>query len=500
MGTEYNHPLPDQDPPCLMKTVKQDSQRPTIVWFRDDLRLEDHPALLAACAQGAPVIPVFLWSPGEEDWPPGAAGRWWLHQSLTSLSNELARSGSRLIVRRGPSLEAFQSLVAETRASAVFWNRCFEPASVKRDAAVETALAGQGIETRSFPGDLLHEPPEVKTQSGGPYQVFTPFWNACRQLPPAQPHPAPAGIAAPGRWPESIPLQELELEPAIDWADGLRKTWKPGFAGAGEALAEFLADAVSHYPEHRDRPDLRGSSRLSAHLHFGEVSVRKVWHAAQEAAKKRGGKTQPAAASFLRQLGWRDFARHLLFHFPHTVDQPLRSEFERFPWKADSRLLRAWQRGKTGYPIVDAGMRELWTTGWMHNRARMIAASFLVKDLLIPWQQGAEWFWDTLVDADLANNTLGWQWTAGCGADAAPFFRIFNPVLQGKKFDPQGGYVRRWVPEIAGLSDRWIHEPWKAPAAILKEAGVKLGRTYPTPIVDHDEARRQALAAYRGIK
>jgi deoxyribodipyrimidine photo-lyase len=485
-----------------MKIVKQDSQRPTIVWFRNDLRLKDHPALLAACAQRAPVVPVFLWSQeGEQQWSPGAASRWWLHQSLTALGNELARRGSRLIVRRGPILKALQSLVAEMQVSAVFWNRCFEPGALKRDAAVETALAGQGIEGRSFPGNLLHEPSEVKTQYGGPYQVFTPFWNACRQLPPPpRPRPAPGGIAAPSRWPGSIPIEELELEPAIDWAVGLRKTWKPGSAGAEEGLAEFLTDAVSMYPEHRDRPDLRGSSRLSPHLHFGEISVRKVWHAVHEAARKRGGKAQSDAVSFLRQLGWRDFARHLLFHFPHTVDQPLRPEFERFPWRADSRMLRAWQRGKTGFPIVDAGMRELWTTGWMHNRVRMIAASFLVKDLLIPWQQGAEWFWDTLVDADLANNTLGWQWTAGCGADAAPFFRIFNPVLQGKKFDPQGGYVRRWIPEIAGLPDRWIHEPGKAPAAVLKEAGVKLGRNYPAPIVDHDEARRQALAAYRGIK
>jgi len=483
-----------------MKTVTQDSQRPTIVWFRNDLRLEDHPALLAACDKGAPIVPVFLWSP-EGDWPPGAASRWWLHQSLTALGNQLARRGSRLIVRRGPILEALQSLVADTQASAVFWNRSFEPGALKRDAAVETALAGQGIEAHSFPGDLLREPSEVKTKSGGPYQVFTPFWNACRQLPPpAKSRPAPAGIVAPGRWPQSVPLTELELEPAIDWAAGLRKTWKPGVAGAEEALKDFLASAVSNYPEDRDRPDLQGSSMLSPHLHFGEISARKVWHAVHEAARKGGGKAQSAASAFLRQLGWRDFARHLLFHFPDSADQPLRPEFERFPWKADSRLLRAWQRGKTGYPIVDAGMRELWTTGWMHNRVRMIAASFLVKDLLIPWQQGAEWFWDTLVDADLANNTLGWQWTAGCGADAAPFFRIFNPVLQGKKFDPQGGYVRRWVPEIAGLPDRWIHEPWKAPASILKEAGVKLGRNYPAPIVDHDEARRQALAAYRGIK
>jgi deoxyribodipyrimidine photo-lyase len=280
----------------------------------------------------------------------------------------------------------------------------------------------------------------------------------------------------------------------------LGTTWRPGFAGAKEALKEFLADAVVAYPEHRDRPDLGGTSRLSPHLHFGEISPRRVWHALHEALKRHGGKCEPATTAFLRQLGWRDFARHLLYHFPRTMDQPLRLEFERFPWKADSRMLRAWQQGRTGYPIVDAGMRELWATGWMHNRVRMIAASFLVKDLLIPWQQGAEWFWDTLVDADLANNTLGWQWTAGCGADAAPFFRIFNPALQGKKFDPQGGYVRRWIPEIAGLPDRWIHEPWKAPSAILKEAGVKLGRNYPAPIVDHDQARRQALAAYRGIK
>jgi deoxyribodipyrimidine photo-lyase len=334
--------------------------------------------------------------------------------------------------------------------------------------------------------------------------VFTPFWKAClEQSQPERLVSSPRRIPAPKHWPKSLALEELGLEPKPNWARGFSEVWKPGSEGAADALKQFVTAGVASYGTERDRPDHRGTSRLSPQLHFGELSPRQVWHAirggSKPSARSRAAKHNDVHP-YLRQLGWREFAHQLLFHFPQTVDQPLREKFERFPWKTDARPLKAWQKGRTGYPIVDAGMRELWTTGWMHNRVRMIAASFLVKNLLIPWQQGAEWFWDTLVDADLANNTLGWQWTAGCGAYAAPFFRIFNPVLQGRKFDPHGDYVRRWVPEIKLLPSRWIHEPWSAPTAVLVSAGIRPGKDYPAPIVDHSEARKRALAAYRRLK
>jgi deoxyribodipyrimidine photo-lyase len=324
--------------------------------------------------------------------------------------------------------------------------------------------------------------------------VFTPFWRACRALPPPDtPRPAPGKISKPRTWPASIPLDDLELLPTIGWDAGLAAAWSPGEAGARQRLREFVAHGLTYYHEERNRPDHAGSSRLSPHLHFGEISPRQIRHAV---ARKRS----TGAETFLTEIGWREFAQHVLYHFPHTADAPLRVPFRRFPWNSDRRALRAWQRGRTGYPIVDAGMRELWTTGWMHNRVRMIAGSFLTKDLLISWREGARWFWDTLVDADLASNTLGWQWVSGCGADAAPYFRIFNPVTQGEKFDPQGVYVRRWVPELARLPDRWIHRPWSAPVDVLGAAGVRLGRDYPRPMVDHDQARRAALAALETIR
>ncbi len=476
---------------------------PAIVWFRNDLRLKDHPALLAACERGGPVIPVFVCSPGEEDWAPGAASRWWLHHSLSAFDRALRALSSRLTIRAGPALPALQSLCSEAGAEAVYWSKRYEPSVAARDAAAAETLRGQGIEVKSFPGCLLYEPGSVLTKSDKPYQVFTPFWKACRvRSEPPRPLPSPKRIKAPRQWPESFALRELGLPPKPDWASGFRRVWEPGLGGAAAALNEFASGAVTSYGEGRDRPGQKGTSRLSPHLHFGEVSPRQVWHAVRQGSKSRAldSRSKTEADVFLRQLGWREFAHHLLFQFPQTVDEPLRVEFARFPWKTDARSLRAWQRGRTGYPIVDAGMRELWTTGWMHNRVRMIVASFLVKDLLIPWQQGAEWFWDTLVDADLANNTLGWQWAAGCGADAAPFFRILNPTLQGRKFDPEGGYVRRWVPELRGLPSRWIHEPWNAPGSVLAGAGVRLGRDYPLSIVDHSEAREQALQAYRRLK
>jgi len=406
------------------------------------------------------------------------------------------------VVRRGDSAEALTRLVGEVSAKAVYSNRCHEPAAMARDAEVASHLRAEGITVRTFDAALLLEPEKALNKQGAPFRVFTPFWRSCLERhEPKEPAGGPARIPAPKPWPASLPLDALELAPKVDWAAGIRAAWRPGAQGARAQLARFLDEGLAQYAQGRDRPDLAFTSRLSPHLHFGEIAPRAIWHAVRERSLLGGdaGLVRGAEA-YLRQLAWREFAYSLLVHFPHTTDAPLRPDFARFPWQEDEAALRAWQRGRTGYPLVDAGMRELWTTGWMHNRVRMVAASFLVKHLLIPWQAGARWFWDTLVDADLANNTLGWQWTAGCGADAAPYFRIFNPVRQGQRFDPSGRYVRRWVPELAGVPDKWVHCPWQAPAAALKDAGIRLGQEYPHPIIDHTEARERALAAYDHLK
>ncbi len=472
----------------------------TIVWFRHDLRLDDNPALRAAAARGA-IVPLFIHAPEEErPWEPGAASRWWLHGSLSRLAESLAKAGAALVIRRGPSLDTLRGVAREHGATHVVWNRRYEPAVVARDTGIKQALTGDGLVCESHGGGNLFEPLHVATKEGKPYQVFTPFWRALLlREEPAEPLPAPKKLlaAAPvGRTAASLPVDALGLLPAIDWAGGMRAAWKPGEAAARRRLDTFL-ERVGRYDTERDRPDRDGTSALSPHLHFGEISPRRVWHAVRGAA---GGLpaariTAGGAEAYLRELGWREFATHLLFHFPHTADAPLRADYARFPWVEDPVGLRAWQRGRTGFPVVDAGMRQLWETGWMHNRVRMIVASFLVKDLRVSWLEGARWFWDTLVDADLAANTLGWQWAAGCGADAAPYFRIFNPTSQGERFDPGGDYVRRFVPELARLPADAIHAPEEADAATLREAGVTLGRGYPAPIVDHAEARKLALAA-----
>ena len=473
----------------------------SLVWFRCDLRLADNPALHAAIQRGGPVIPVYIWAPQEEGtWLPGAASRWWLHWSCVSLDASLRKRGSRLIIRRGKSGAVLHSLIRETGASAVFWNRRYEPLAIERDTAVTSTLRAKDLHVECFNPSLLFEPHAIRNKSGKPFRVFTPFWKTCVSLlEPLSPLGTPSRLPNPHSWPDSLSLVSLRLEPAIDWAGGIRSTWTPGEGGARRELRRFLEKAVASYVEHRDRPGEVQTSRLSPHLHFGEISPRQVWYAIQKHARTRPA-LRAGAEAYLRQLGWREFAYYLLFHFPHTVEQPLRAKFAGFPWRANGADLKAWQRGQTGYPLVDAGMRELWATGWMHNRVRLVAASFLVKHLLLPWQAGDRWFWDTLVDADLANNTLGWQWVAGCGADAAPYFRIFNPVAQGEKFDSNGNYVRRWVPELSRLPAEWIHKPWEAPANVLTKAGVKLGMTYPEPIVDHHTARVRALAALAKLK
>ena len=473
-----------------------------IVWFRLDLRLADNPALRAAVrtAAHAGIIPVYIWAPDEEaPFAPGAASRVWLHDSLHALSTALAARGSRLVLRVGSSLETLLDLAGKTGARAVFWNRRYEPAVAARDARVDAGLRAHGLTTAAdlgFPSaNLLWEPEALTTNAGQPFRMFAPFWRACRAQPPLDPAPAPGKLSPPRRWPPSVPVVALGLRPQLGWDAGLRAAWSPGEAGARATLNRFVRHGLPRYARDRDRPDLDASSRLSPHLHFGEIGPRALWSAVERAAARR----QIDPAPFLRELAWREFAHHLLHHFPHSAEAPLRPAFRRFPW-APATSARAWRRGLTGYPLVDAGMRQLWATGFMHNRVRMVAASFLVKHLLVRWQTGARHFWDTLVDADLADNTLGWQWCAGSGADAAPYFRIFNPVLQGQRFDPDGAYVRRWVPELAKLSPRFIHAPWLAPADILARAGVALGRTYPLPVVDHRRARARALAAFDEIK
>lgn len=476
---------------------------PIIIWFRRDLRVSDHAALTAACESGRPVLPVYIHAPDEEKpWAPGGASHWWLHHSLAVLQKQLEKKKSRLIIRKGPVQDILMDVMKEAGADAVYWSRQYEPAALKRDTTVKQALKEQGFTAKSFNASLLFEPWSVENKSGKPFQVFTPFWKNClNQDEPSEPLPPPKSIPSPKAWPDSLELDDLKLLPRINWDAGFYEEWTPGETGAQKQCGLFCDEIMAIYKEGRDIPGKRGTSRLSPHLHFGEISPRQIWHWAQQVVASSDEKgVVRGAEHFLREVGWREFAYHLLYHFPHTPDKALREEFNDFPWVEDSEGLRAWQKGMTGYPVVDAGMRELWHTGWMHNRVRMIVASFLVKDLLVAWQEGAAWFWDTLVDADLASNTLGWQWTAGCGADAAPYFRIFNPILQGIKFDGDGAYVRKWVPELAKLPDDYLHKPWEAGPLILKAADVKLGESYPEPIVDHGKARDRALEALSQIK
>jgi deoxyribodipyrimidine photo-lyase len=474
----------------------------TLVWFRRDLRLADNPALAAAAAASDRIVPVYVHAPDEAaPWAAGAASRWWLHHSLSALDADLRRRGTPLILRRGPTLAALVQLAAEAGATRIVWNRLYEPALVARDTQLKAALREQGFECASYNAGLLHEPWEIRTGQDGPYRVFTPFWRACMQKLDTQPAPlaAPKRLAGPATRIANLALAELGLQPHIGWDAQFPAHWQPGEAGAQQRLESFCAEWIGRYGESRNRPDQPGSSRLSPHLHFGEISPRQCLVAARNAVVDQPA-ARASADSFVREIGWREFAYHLLHHFPHTPERPLDARFERFPWAENPALLEAWQRGRTGYPIVDAGMRELWATGWMHNRVRMIVASLLTKNLQQPWVAGARWFWDTLVDADLASNTLGWQWTAGCGADAAPFFRIFNPVLQAERYDPERHYLRRWLPELAALPDAWIHRPWQAPASVLATAGVTLGQTYPHPVVDFPASRVAALGAYATIK
>jgi deoxyribodipyrimidine photo-lyase len=448
--------------------------QPSIVWFRDDLRLADNPALRAAIDSGEPVIGLYVLdeeSPGIR--PLGGAAKWWLHGSLQSLAERLSERGSTLVLRRGPAVSVVAAVAKEVSAGAVYWNRRYGGGERDVDAALKASLREDGLTVASFGASLLFEPWTVQTGSGTSYSVFTPFWRACQAMPtPRAPLPEPRSIPGPRTAPQSDDLENWQLLPADpDWAAGLRETWEPGEPAARGRLREFLADDLADYDRTRDEPSAGATSGLSPRLRWGELSPHTVWHETVESGQKSG--------RFLSEIGWREFAAHVLYHHPDLATKNLRPEFDAFPWpRLHPAQLRAWQQGRTGIPLVDAGMRELWHTGVMHNRIRMVTASFLIKNLLIDWRRGEEWFWDTLVDADGASNPFNWQWVAGSGADAAPYFRVFNPELQAKKFDPQAEYIRRWAPEYGADSEDLA----------------------PQPIVDLGETRKAALAAYEQMR
>ena len=463
-----------------------------ILWFRRDLRLADNPALSAALAAHEKVVPLYIHAPDEDgEWAPGAASRWWLHHSLEALCASLGKHRGGLQIQHGASLEALRAAIAATGATAVYFNRLYEPKAIARDKAVRRALESDGIDVASFNGALWCEPWDIATQQEQPYRVFTPFWRNLRTRidevgPTAEPSEIPQV-----KLPNTLSLDALGLLPTRDWARGFAE-WTPGEQGAHEMLDLFADDAVGHYVEGRDIPARHGTSRLSPHLHFGEISPQQVAAGLRErvAKRKNGADVEP----YLRQLGWREFGHHLLYHFPKTPKENFNRKFDAFRWeKRDAHALKRWKQGTTGIPIIDAGMRELWATGWMHNRVRMLVASLLTKNLRQHWVLGEKWFWDTLVDADLANNAMGWQWVAGSGADAAPYFRIFNPVTQSEKFDPEGAYIRRWVPELANAKGRLVHAPWED-EAFLKQSG------YPSPLVDLKRSRDAALTAYHSVR
>ncbi|MFI9653125.1 deoxyribodipyrimidine photo-lyase [Guyparkeria sp. GHLCS8-2] len=479
------------------------SNAPTIVWFRQDLRLADNPALERAAVNGD-IIPVYILPPEGPDqarrdgFHHGGASRWWLHHSLAALDRDLQALGGRLIIRRGEPADVLTRLAADSGATTVHWNRRLEPAGIATDRATKQALRDEGLAVESFAGNYLHEPWNVLNKQGAPYKVFTPYWKALLAAGIDQPIlPEPEGLNLVPAAVGSETIDSLGLLPQRDWAAGFAEWWTPGEAGAWDRFESFLDD-VSHYHDTRNRLDLDGTSRLSPHLHFGEISPRQVVARVRSAYPDALDDKGPEA--FLREIGWREFGANLLYHFPQTQTDNLDARFDHLPWRNDPDHIGAWQRGETGIPVVDAAMRALWATGWMHNRARMIVASFLTKNCLVDWRIGADWFMDTLVDADLPSNTAGWQWVAGTGGDAAPYFRIFNPVLQSGKFDSEGAFIRRWVPELAALPDKVLFAPWESDPGTLNRAGVTLGETYPRPIVDLKASREAALEAFQQIK
>lgn len=468
------------------------ANKKVIMWFRQDLRLADNPALTAACQHGE-VVPIYILddaNAGEHKM--GGASRWWLHHSLASLNNSLA---NHLNLFKGDPKPLLTQLIDAYDIEAVYWNRCYEPWRIQRDTKLKQYLTEMGIEVHSSNGSLLWEPWENLKADGNPYRVFTPFYRrgCLESVPPSDPIPKPVESTF-VKHPKSEPLSSLGLLPTIPWDKTMNAFWQIGEEAAHQRLADFLQQRVFDYKSDRDYPAVEGISRLSPHLHFGELSPHQIWSAVKTLKANEG------TACFLSELGWREFSYSLLYHNPELSWKNVQPKFDAFPWRESSERLLAWQRGQTGVPIVDAGMRELWATGFMHNRVRMIAASFLVKNLMIDWRLGERWFWDCLVDADMASNSASWQWVAGCGADAAPYFRIFNPVTQAKKFDPDGDYIKQWVPELSNLAAKDLYAPWGAKPEKLHAAGIRLGIDYPRPLVDLKVSRSQALEAFQSLK
>ncbi|BCA93860.1 deoxyribodipyrimidine photo-lyase [Legionella antarctica] len=467
----------------------------SLFWFRQDLRCRDNPALAHACKNHQKIIPIYIKDP-KPDLSMGEAQQWWLHHSLLSLKEDLNKVGLDLCFRQAEPLIVLKELIAQYQIEAVYWNRCYEPMHITRDQLIKAELKAMGIKVISCNGSLLQEPWDVLNQSGSFFKVFTPYWRQCLRQVQERP------LIKISEWPSNQPvysesLAEWNLLPQQpNWAEEFSQHWQPGENAALAKLDHFIAYQLQWYQERRNEPATSGTSRLSPHLHFGEISPHQIWRALQQVMHDPDSDSL-ATQVYLSELGWREFSYYLLYHYPQLMETNFKRQFDRFSWQEDETNLKLWQKGLTGYPIVDAGMRELWRTGYMHNRVRMIVASFLTKDLMIDWRKGAAWFWDTLLDADLASNSASWQWVAGSGADAAPYYRIFNPVLQGEKFDPQGEYVKRWIPELTSVSKQWVHKPWQAPKGSLP---LVLGVDYPLPIVDHAIARQIALASYQKLK
>ncbi|MGV6820871.1 MAG: cryptochrome/photolyase family protein [Parvularcula sp.] len=474
----------------------------TLLWLRNDLRFDDNPAMDHAARQGGAV--AFLFVLDEINAGPfgmGTASKWWLYNSLLKFSAELEQRGGRLVLRRGNAIDIVPEIARFVGADLVTWNRRYDPWDTQTDRTIKSGLIEEGIKVRTFNAGLLNEPWDIKTGSGGQYRVYTPYWKKVWDQEHIRSPLCPVQtVSGPAKLPCSDRLEEWSLLPTgYNWATGLEKEWTPGEAGARIRWRDWLGTKAYGYHTARDRPDLDETSRLSPHIHFGEISPIRLWHE-MKSMMNTDAETQSGGKKFLSELAWREFSTQLVFYNPSMIDSPLNRKFDNFSWERDPIHLTAWKKGQTGFPIVDAGMRQLWQEGWMHNRVRMIVSSFLIKDLLIDWRLGMKWFWDTLVDADCGNNTASWQWIAGCGADAAPFFRIFNPITQGKKFDPNGDYVRRYVPELSELPTQYIHTPWAAPNEICEAANVDIGKTYPRPIIDHVERRKLALERYAAIR
>lgn len=463
----------------------------SIVWFRNDLRLDDHPALAAACKRGSSVAAVYIYDESCEI--KGAASKWWLHHSLESLQKELKEEGVHLVIRKGTFLKELKALAQEMGADAIYYHLNYGPHEKELEETLHKGLAQVQCTLYPCVGSVFFEPGTILNKQGNPYQVFTPFYKACLKEGISEPLSKPSIKKVYNKKVSSLSIDDLKLLPSTPWDKGFYQVWEVGEKAAQKKLKRFASKNLTTYAKERDFPGKDATSRLSPHLSFGEISPRRIWKQVTASSDKH-------SEGYLRQLLWREFAYHLLHHFPYTVTKPLKEEFTKFKWSSSSKNLRAWQKGVTGYPIIDAALKQLWTEGWMHNRLRMIVGSFLVKDLRISWVEGAHWFFDTLVDADLANNTLGWQWVAGCGADAAPYFRVFNPVLQGEKFDPKGEFVKKYLPQLAQLPEKWIHKPWEAPQEVLFEAGITLGKDYPHPLVVHAQAKEEALKVYRALK